>query len=172
MKKLAFLLLLLLFSATAEAKIETEADKFDSSIAYKSSTHIRKWSSVDWYFFIKHIDAKENETYWIRFMTNGYRQAPEKAEINVDGRVFQLTPEKSPNQYQRAVANGMDKYFNVWIYPLDQNTISAISKMKTAPKLRFIFAEKKPLITAFRDENLEEILKIITLKAADYDKYK
>jgi hypothetical protein len=158
-KKILFLFAFLLVMPTAQAAIEIEKNAYDASVAYKSTRLVRKFSSVDWLFFIKNVAPDGTVSHWIRFMQTGKSPAPDRLELEINEKTYVLQRAADPDKYQRSVAAG-EKAFVAWIFPVAPDLLPVLSGAVMPIKLTFI-AEDKRTKSAFPAENVVEIIEII-----------
>ena len=169
-----FLLFFLLFITTpAFANIETEFNNIDESINYKSTKKVTKWSSVDWYEYIKHIEKDGQASYFLKMTIYGPGMQEvifhENAEFKVDDKVFVINkvPQQSPNKYEKP-SRGMA----FAIFDIPQDLLSAIKDSKKQLTITFTFNNKKPLITKIPDQNRLEMIETASLAREDYKQVK
>lgn len=154
--------LVLFFCSQVFAGIETEFNNNDQSMNYKSTKKITKWSSVDWYEFVKHIEIDGSETYYIKMTISGpgmhKRIFSEKSILNIDGVNHTIT-KVPPSKYDKPASKGtITCYFNV-----NNDLIPVLAQTKNSIIITFNFDNAKANETKIPEKNIDEIIQITKL---------
>ncbi len=168
MKRVAIMIcfLLLIAFSEAHARIETERDAFDDSVSYKSTRKVTKWDTVDFYEFIKNIDASANEKYWIRFSDETKLPFNETAELIIDDTVFKIKKlDLLPSIHYRVSTSY--PIINIYVVPFE--LIEPLKKHKSSIKFRFTKTGKASILAIMPEANREEIREIIGLTTKDFE---
>ena len=172
-KSTILLILLLMITSTAFAKIEFEY-KENGSVNYKSTKKIMRWSTVEWFEFVKNIEKNGTESYFIRFGIGGWGSRPNAdAEVFIDGNKTSAKLVEIPyNKYTKPKTVTPRPEDTYTFYDVSTPTIEQLPNCKKELYFVFFPDKKDPLVFRIDEENLKEIKEIITLKYEDWQAVK
>ncbi|MEN6411330.1 MAG: hypothetical protein ABFC84_01045 [Veillonellales bacterium] len=150
-----------LFSCTGSAAaLATSFDSYDESVVHQSLKTVSKWSSVDQYAFVKHIDKDGTESYWLSITVDRALNIDDKAEITIDGIVYKIDNNLDfINKYNRALLRNQ----SFAVYDLSDDLIDKIKNSQLSLSFKFYFTNRSPIVWHPDGHQTKEIKDIIDL---------
>lgn len=166
------LMLCLTFIPQAFAKIEFEY-KENGSVNYKSTKKLMKWSTVEWFEFVKNIEKNGNESYFIRFGVGTPIRTVADADVFIDGvKTVTKTVELPYSKYTKPKGSVYRPEDTYTFYDVSKQTIEQLANCKKEMYCIFYPKKKEPLVFKVDEDNIKEMQKIISLKHEDWQTVK
>ena len=165
MKKIFLLLaMLLMVSFSAQAQIIVETDNFTDTVNYRTYRNVTG-AGINEYSFIKSVDRKENEKYFLRLIINFTNNSSassrflleDTADIIVDGETFKVPKAVNvplPRSFQRI------NLYDLCYYSVPQECADAIAKAKSVAFTIYV-PTKDPYNISINPDKIPEIQNII-----------